>query len=444
MNLKLRRGLFYTLILIFIILAIFIIPYSNGWRFDFKNFSFVKLGGIYIETSPMETQIQIDRINFQTKPGFIKSGLVVANLFPKTYYVSVQKEGYQPWTKNITVRPSLVTQIPQIILLPKNWEKQLIAENVEDFFMGSTLLYKDTQNNLKIEEKVIKGNEFLGWFSGEKSILVYNTKNKIYFVINISQNNTALNVNLIFNNLKDQKNIKDLSQIKTAVPHFSDKNKIFLLTSNAIYLLDLNKPSLDLLKNGNFTLLDLNEEEIYFSDSNSLYSYNLFTKKESSIFNSKNTSNLKISANKQFLAFNDSENLVLLNKLNENGNEGRLISDVLYFNFSPDNKKLATMDKNGEIKIFFIGDDYELFNKELLSFSVFNISDIDIAYPVLWHSNSSYIFIKTKNDFRMMEINDDPPTNFHTVNVVADKYFYNPKTEDIYVIQNNNLYRLIK
>jgi hypothetical protein len=213
MNLKLRRGLFYTLILIFIILAIFIIPYSNGWRFDFKNFSFVKLGGIYIETSPMETQIQIDRINFQTKPGFIKSGLVVANLFPKTYYVSVQKEGYQPWTKNITVRPSLVTQIPQIILLPKNWEKQLIAENVEDFFMGSTLLYKDTQNNLKIEEKVIKGNEFLGWFSGEKSILVYDTKNKIYFVINISQNNTALNVNLIFNNLKDQKNIKDLRQI---------------------------------------------------------------------------------------------------------------------------------------------------------------------------------------------------------------------------------------
>ncbi len=444
MNLKLRRGLFYTLILIFIILAIFIIPYSNGWRFDFKNFSFVKLGGIYIETNPIETQIQIDRINFQTKPGFIKSGLVVANLFPKTYYVSVQKEGYQPWTKNITVRPSLVTQIPQIILLPKNWEKQLIAEGVKDFFIGSVLIYKDTQNNLKIEEKVIKGNEFLGWFSGEKSVLVYDSKNKIYFVVNIGQNNTALNINLIFDNLKNQKNIKDLGQINKAIPHFSDKNKIFLLTSNAIYLLDLNKPSLDLLKEGNFVLLGLNEEEIYFSDSNNLYSYNLLTKTESTVFNSKNTSNLKISANKQFLAFNDSGNLVLLNKLNKDANESRLINEVIDFSFSPDNKKLATINKYGEIKIFFIGDDYELFNKKLLSFSVFNISDIDTTYPILWHSNSSYIFIKTKNDFRMMEINDDPPINFHTINVIADKYFYNSKTEDIYVIQNNNLYKLVK
>ena len=98
---QIRRLIFYILIVIFFILTFFIIPYSNGWHFDFDTFKFVKLGGLYLNVEPTEAKIQVDKLNFEIKSGFMKSGILIANLFPKTYYVSIQKDGYQSWNKNL-------------------------------------------------------------------------------------------------------------------------------------------------------------------------------------------------------------------------------------------------------------------------------------------------------------------------------------------------------
>jgi len=443
MNLKIRRTVFYALILIFLILAFIIIPYSNGWRFDFKTLSFVKLGGIYIETDPAETQIQVDKLSFQIKSGIMKSGLLIANLFPETYRVTAQKEGYQSWSKEIIVKPSLVTQVHQIVLLPQKWEREILAEKVKDFFPGLVYLaWKDTENKLRIDNKVIKGTQFISWVYGDRMALTYDENNKLYFIINAGQNNTASNINLIFNNLKEQKNINDVGVIKNIITHPSDKNKLVISSNKSLYLLDFNKPSLEVLKTGQFKLLEINNDNIFYTGTSTLNSYNLNTKNESIIYNSSNISSIKISNNGQIIAFDNGGKLMLLDKANQDIRQ--LINNPASYEFSPDNKKIATINDSGEIKAFFIGDDYELFEKKSMSSSVFKITTLDTEYPVAWHTNSAYIFIKIGNVFKLLEINDALPINLQTVNTTSDKYFYNKQLGEMLIIENNILYRLIR
>ncbi len=445
MNLKIRRTIFYALIVIFFVFAFFIIPYSNGWRFDFTTFSFVKLGGLYIETDPAETQIQIDKLNFQIKSGFIKSGLLVANLFPKTYHVSASKDGYQSWNKNVTVKPSLVTQIHQVILLPQEWSKELLEENVKNFYPGSNYLaWQDNVGKLKIENKTIKGTDFVAWMSGEKSALIYDKATKSYFVINPTQNNTASNINLIFNNAKEQKEINDSGTIKQILPHPSDKNKLIFTTNEFVYLLDFNKPSLDIIKSGQFNLLKAFKNEIFISNSSNLYSYNLDSKELTTIYKSPEVSSVEISDDNHYIAINASKKLILLDRSQKENNVLELSENPINFVFSPDSKKIVAINTAGDIKIFFIGDDYELYNKKPYSYSLFKIKNIDLTYKPIWHQNSSYIFLKTQDDFRLLEIDDSAPINFNAINVSAEKYYYNQKINQIYIIQNQKLYKLTK
>ena len=356
MGIKIRRVLFYSLTAIFIILAFIIIPYSNGWRFDFKTFGFAKLGGMYLEIKPSDAAIKIDKLITQLKPGFLKSGVLIANLFPKTYRVSVQKEGFQSWHKDIPVKSSLVTQIHPILLLPEKLDKQAVAEKTTDIYPSPDYLaWKGVDNKLKINGKTIKGTEFVAWLSGGKTALTLDIPTATYFAINPGQGNIASNINLIFENLKYQKSITDTSKITAIIAHPSDKNKVVLATGKSAYLLDFAKPSLIVIKTGAHNLLGAGADEIYFSDSKTLYAYNIVSQAISVVLQKKILS-LEIAQNGQFLALSDGNSLYLLDK-NNLADPKSLMAGASYFKFSPDGKKLAATNNNGQINIFFIGDD---------------------------------------------------------------------------------------
>ena len=444
MNLKIRRTIFYILIFVFFVLTIFIIPYSNGWRFDFNTLSFVKLGGIYLETQPTDTQIKIDKLVFQAKAGLIKSGLLVANLFPKTYKVSIQKDGYQTWNKNIIVKPSLVTQIHQIILLPEKWNEETIAKNIQDFFSNNNgyVVVKDTVGKLKVDGKTIKGTQFLSWLYGEKSALVYDDVNKNFLVINLSQNNTASNINIIFENLRYQKSILDTDPIKKALPMFGDKNKLVLATNKSIYLLDFYKPSLEIMINGQYNLLNTDSDEIFFSDENKLYSYNINSKQKSILSQTSRIDSLEISPNNQLIAFSNKTTLNLLERTKDTENIKIIIENPSYFKFSPDSKKLLAQNNN-QIKILFLGNDYDLFQKKQMSSSTFALSNLNNDFKIVWHPNSAYIFIKKEDRLELLEI-DDATLALQSVNIDADKYFFDQTSETIYIINKNTLYKLLQ
>jgi len=442
MNLKIRRLIFYALIVIFLILAFFIVPYSNGLRFDFNTLSFVGLGGLYLNVEPTEALAQIDKLSFEIKSSFIKSGLLIANLFPKTYHVSIQKDGYQSWDKNLAIKPSLVTQIYPIILIPEKSAETLLENKAKDFFPNTNYLtWKDANNRLKIGDKIIKGTNFLTWLAGEKSALVYDEIAKNYLIINPAQNNSALNINLLFDNLKYQKTITDKNPIKNILAHPSDKNKLVLATNKNLYILDFYRPSLEIIKNGQYTLFSASGEEIFFTDTSSLYSYNLNKNEISTLLSQKNIDSLGVSPNDQFIAFSSNNKLTLLDRSKNENNLINLIENPTFFKFSPDSKKIATASDN-TIKIFFIGDDYGLFNKKSMGTSFFEINSLDTSLPFIWHTNSYYLFVKSETALKFLEINDDQPVNMQTIDTGIDKYFYNGQENSIFLIKDESLYKI--
>jgi hypothetical protein len=445
MTLKIRRLTFYFLSIVFIILAFFIIPYSNGWRFDIKTFNFVKLGGIYLEVDPTESQIKIDDLSIQRMSNFMKSGILVTNLFPKEYNISVKKEGYQTWSRDIIVKPSLVTQIHPIILLPLVYEKEILVEEAVSIFPGKNyLISKNKYGALEVNDKIIKGNEFITWANNDRSALTLDNTIDTYFIVAIDKKNTALNINLIFQNLKYQELIDDSCKINKVFEHPFDKNKLIISTNQALYSLDFNKFSLEIIINGQYVILNTANKEIFFADHSNLYSYDLYKKETTNILQQNNISRLEISQDNKFLAIitNDNElslidyqNLVLIHKLKE--------SNVSYFKFSPDSKKISIINNVNIIKIFFIGDDYELFDKKLFSSSLFKIGSLDDFMPISWHSSSSYLFVKYPIGLYFLEINDNLPINLQLVDASAEKYFYNPDTESIYLLEQQKIYKIL-
>lgn len=442
MSLKIRRSIFYTLILIFLILAFYIIPYSNGWRFDFGSFSFVKLGGLYLNVEPTEATVRVDKLSFEIKSSFMTSGLLIANLFPKNYRISIQKDGYQSWSKTITIKPSLVTQIYPIIMIPEKTTEKLLKTKVSDFFLNTNYLtWKDTNNKLRIDDKIIKGNKFLAWLTGNKLALVYEEATKNYLVINPAQNNSALNINLLFENLKYQKTVNDKNPIREIAIHPIDKNKLIITTIKNLYVLDFYKPSLAIIKNGQFDLVNASGEEIFFTDSSGLYFYNLSKNDDPLLLQQGKIDAMEISPNNQFIAFSSNNKLTLLDRSKNENNLTVLIDNPTYFKFSPDSKKISVINNN-KIKVFFIGDDYELFNKKLMGVSSFEINSIDQNSPIIWHNNSCYMFVKSGTSLQFLEINDDPSINLQTIDTDIDKYFYDKQENLIYLIKKESLYEI--
>ncbi len=142
LSLSRRRLYFFLLVLLFFILIPFLSLYTNGYRID-TGFRFVKTGGLYIETPLPESEIYINN-RLTGRSNIIQRGLFEQNLAPGIYFTFVYKEGYWPWSKELTVREGLVSEghaflvprepvIEEIPLLdPKDVSKKTRNKEYED------------------------------------------------------------------------------------------------------------------------------------------------------------------------------------------------------------------------------------------------------------------------------------------------------------------------
>lgn len=108
------RSILITIVTLCIIFAVagVIIAYGRGYRFDIKKNSFKSTGLIVAQSEPTGAQIIID--------GVVKDATqATMSMPPGSYTVSIEKEGFQPWTKQITVRGEIVNKI-DALLLPTN------------------------------------------------------------------------------------------------------------------------------------------------------------------------------------------------------------------------------------------------------------------------------------------------------------------------------------
>lgn len=108
------RSVLFTFVSICIIfsIAILIIAYGRGYRFDIKKNSVKSTGLIVAQSEPTGAQIIVDgKLKDATQATF--------TMPPGTYTVSIVKEGFQAWTKQVIVQGEIVNKL-DALLLPTN------------------------------------------------------------------------------------------------------------------------------------------------------------------------------------------------------------------------------------------------------------------------------------------------------------------------------------
>jgi hypothetical protein len=115
---KTRNIIFYGLILVFVLVAPILIAIAYGYRFDFVKGTLGQTGGIFVKSRTPRLSIFLNS-EFIKETSFLSGGALLPEVKPGTYLLRIEKEDYYPWSKTVEVEPSIVTELRNIILIPR-------------------------------------------------------------------------------------------------------------------------------------------------------------------------------------------------------------------------------------------------------------------------------------------------------------------------------------
>ncbi len=193
-----RRRLFYALLALFFVLGAGVVLYAQGWRFDFAIGRFDKVGAIYLRTFPADAAILLNGKPVQSQVGFLTRGTLIGDLFPKTYQLKLTAAGYDDWHESVSVLPSLVTELKNAVLVPRNatsvaaasgifttflaTQKELAAVNANDTAVAmvamTTAMPSSTLIKKSAQKIVLVRNGLLGILQTDGSLSLYDTSSR--------------------------------------------------------------------------------------------------------------------------------------------------------------------------------------------------------------------------------------------------------------------------
>jgi hypothetical protein len=133
-----RRILFFSSIIIFILISIPLLFYTFGYRFSFQDRSLRQTGGIFVHANPIGSLVSINAV--QKTTSYLTGNAFIQNLKPGNHTITVTKNGFQSWKKTITIDPQNVTEVyPLLMPLSSDIKTVNIA--------SSTLLYPHSTNS---------------------------------------------------------------------------------------------------------------------------------------------------------------------------------------------------------------------------------------------------------------------------------------------------------
>jgi len=147
-----------------------------GYSFDWQKKVLVKTGGLYLKSSPANAKIIIDGKENKTTPRLI------SRLLPKTYKISIEKDNYFTWEKNLEIKPQLVEEARNILLFPKNLSPEKVATtslSIADFL-------RSTEEKNKIAQAANIASTTAGWLFYQDNLFLINATNYIFYRVDLS------------------------------------------------------------------------------------------------------------------------------------------------------------------------------------------------------------------------------------------------------------------
>lgn len=453
MTLRTRRCIFYSFILIFIVVGVSVIFYSQGWRLvanckiaELQNckIEFQKTGAVFIETSPKGAEIKINGKIFKDKSGLLQSGTFIDNFLPKNYKIEIKKDGYLAWQKNLSVKSGMVAETGKIILIPEKISPQPVStsKNAAVFwekgnkfvFSNGNALYYPGQG----EPAKLKGNSFIAWSEDGSKFITKDTAILIYYFYDANNISKTTNLNSTFNNLSK-------TSISEIIFHPADSNKLVIKAKNgALYILDLNRLTIETVTQKITVSFAVKNPNILYVSGSEIRSFNLLLKTDDLRFKlSKELTEQKISeiysnGNAIFVLFQNG-GLYIFNQQNPTGL--KIASSIKKSVVSPDNKKLAFWDNNYELNIYFIEDYQTEIVKKSGDITVLNAYRESGIKNVFWYKDSRYLLVETiGNTVNFIEIDDRQLINEYTLSENSSNLHYEQNSNRLYFIRENKIY----
>ena len=409
MNLKKRRILYLTFIIIFFIITPLLTLYAAGYRYNFKKNKIEKTGILYIDSKPRDALIFInDKYEDKTPTRFTK-------LLPNIYYVKVEKEGYYPWQKELEVKSNLTTFAKNIILFKKNLPINIIE--------GEINIYTISPDQGKLIYSIIKENaEELRLLNlkNETDLLIKSLNNRTYneleFIAWSNSQNKALIKEIIgdFNKylIVDIETLKtkelfDITRLNFGDVYWDDldDNYLYGLRKAVLYQIDLINNQTATLLSANISDFQVKNEEIYYITKLANESFlNKSILRDKTITE---TEKIKLPSPSQFTLQPSTNNyLILMDKKNNDF----FIINKKSFSQQDISENIILQDKAKKI---VWSDDF----KNLLYYTDFEIWTFDveaqqknlitrfgdIINQVFWYPGNNYIIYLTKNTIKAIE-----------------------------------------
>jgi hypothetical protein len=138
MKRRTRRILFWCAVIVFGLASYGAIRYAQGYKYDTATHLFVRTGAIAV-TANTDAQLYIGD-QLVGPLSFLGRRAGRDRLLPGSYTVRLVRDGWSAWHKEAVVREGLLTDFPNVMLLPMNEEAEpiLIAEFQEALEGGRT------------------------------------------------------------------------------------------------------------------------------------------------------------------------------------------------------------------------------------------------------------------------------------------------------------------
>lgn len=299
MKLRTRCILTLACVILFFILAPAITLYTFGYRYDFNDKKIIQTGVLYLTPLPQDN-IKIFINNEEVKKnlsikGFFAKEYIVYNLMPQTYKISVKKDNFWVWEKNLNILPGkttyanplLLSQNPAADLIFKkeninNWslspDYKIIAYLIEKESKPILAVYNiNSQKNTEIELLNIVPDEIKPELTGKnysdakKSIIWSPNSEKIALII--KTNSTRI---ILFNIQTNSYLTSIISSTPMEHAEWNPKNNTLFYANQEqkISLLsEINSPELSKEIIKNVSGFGINNTILYFIDSNNYLVY---------------------------------------------------------------------------------------------------------------------------------------------------------------------------
>ena len=465
--------LFFVSVGLFLLITPLTIFYSQGYRFDFKEKRITQTGGLFLRVRPKKAKIYIDN-RLRKETDFLFGSVLIENLLPKKYKISVGKQGFQKWEKELKIEEKKVTEAKNILLWPENLSFETLTGAIEKLFLSpdkTKIIFLEMENSQeiishrtstsslkkqalklydlkrKVKSSLIdednfreKGLEILEiiWGPYSQKILIETAvKEQIkYWLLEILPRPKLTSLDFLPQGISDIKFSPENSQ--KIFFRKLEKNNL-----SSLFEADLKEKKVNpspLLEN--FLTFTLTENSFYWLNPDGfLYKSSLKLQGKEKMNQlafpvQKGEIEYKIFVFGENIFLQEKEKLFFLNESSKSFEE--ILEKVLQIESSPDNKKLA-LAKEHEIWIYYLEKELSQPQREKGE-KIFLTRFGQNIGKVTW-INPSYLLFSLKNTIKIIEIdNRDKPQVWEIVESKEPDFFFNQDEKKLYLLSEKTLF----